>query len=108
MNMIAGIQPDKFGTIGGLLNLAEPKQRECPHPVRPEHHRIERAETSRDISRAYRASGIARLARHKCKGVVGERVVGTKTKGLIEAPDGAIGGVTDPLASTAAAMCRRG
>ena len=62
MDMIAGIPPDKFGTIGGLLNLAEPKQRERPHPVCPEHHRIEWAEMGRDISCVYRASGITGLA----------------------------------------------
>ena len=54
--------PNKHGKIGGLLDLAEPQQRERPHPMRPEHHRIKRAETSCDVSCVYRASGIAGLS----------------------------------------------
>src|ERR1700757_2608798 len=105
--MIAGILPNKFGTIGGLLNLPQTEQRERPHPMCPEHHRIERAEMSCDVGRLYRLPRIAGLALHECKRVMSEGIVGTETNGLIEVADGAVMRVREPLRSTHRAMCRR-
>ena len=107
MNMIARMSPNKPGTIGSLLDLAEPQQRERPHPMRPEHHRIKRAELSCDVSRVYRTPGIAGLALHKCKRVVSERIIGTQTNGLIELANGAVVRVLKPQRSTDRAMCCR-
>ena len=90
VNMIVGILPNTIGTIGGLLNLAEPQQRERPRPMRPEHHRIKRAEMKCDVGRVYRARRIAGLTLHECKGVVSEGIIGTQANGLIEPADGAV------------------
>ena len=75
--------------------------------MRPEHHRIERAETSCDVSRLYRASRVAGLTLNECKRVVGESIIGAQTNGLIEVADGSVVGVRKPLCSTDRAMCRR-
>src|ERR1700756_3449743 len=74
--------------------------------MRPEHHRIERAETRCDVSRLYRAPGIAGLTLHKCKRVVSEGISGTQANGLIQVTDGAVVRVREPLRSTDCAMGR--
>ncbi len=78
VNMIAGILPNKFSTIGGLLNLAQPEQRERPHPMSTEHHRIKRTEMKCDIGCVYCACRVPGLSLHECKRVVSEGIIGTQ------------------------------
>jgi hypothetical protein len=76
----------QLGTLCGLLDLAEPPQRER----RPEHHRIKWAEMSCDVNCIYRAGWVTGLGLHKSERVVSERIVGTQANGLIELANGTV------------------
>jgi hypothetical protein len=77
VNMSVRLLSTTNGKFGGLLNSAEPQQRERPRPMYRKQHRIKRAEMSCDVSCVYRARGIADLAMHHCEGVVSQRIAGT-------------------------------
>src|SRR5215470_2511304 len=65
MNMCVRVLSGTTGKIGGLLDFAQPQQRERPRPMHAKQHRIKRAEVNRRVGCVYRAPGIAGLALHK-------------------------------------------